>query len=191
MPGVEVTLRDATQATRTATTNASGRFEFPAVAPGTYALEAARPGFRTLRQKLDLRTAADWDRAYTLQLGQLMEKIVVSASRVTAAAKTPQAQPTRVKVGGNVRPPSKVWDVKPVYPDSMREAGREAVVSLDAVIGTDGSVTSVRVVGADIHPDFAIAAADAVRQWRFEPTRLNGVAVEVQMTVSVEFTLSK
>jgi TonB family protein len=191
MPGVQVTLRDAQQSTLSATTGVNGRFQFPPVAPGTYALSAGLPGFRTLKQNLELRADGDWDRVITLQLGQLMEKIVVSATRVTAAAKTPQAQPARVKVGGNVRPPSKIMDMKPMYPDAMREAGREAVVSLDAVIGTDGAVTSVRVVGADIHPDFAIAAADAVRQWKFNPTLLNGVAVEVQMTVTVEFTLSR
>ncbi len=87
--------------------------------------------------------------------------------------------------------PRKTLDVKPVYPDSMRDAGREASVSLDAVIGIDGSVTSVRVASADIHPDFAIAAADAVRQWKFDATRLNGVPVEVQLTVTVEFRLSQ
>jgi TonB family protein len=191
MPGVQVTLRDSQQATTTAATNARGRFEFPSVAPGAYALEAALPGFRTLRQTIELRTAGDWDRTITMQLGQLSEKIFVSASRVTAPAAISPAQPTPLRVGGNIRPPRKLVDAKPVYPDSMREAGREAVVSLEAVIGTDGLVTSVRVVSADIHPDFAIAAADAVRQWTFEPTRLNGVAVEVQMTVSVEFTLAK
>jgi TonB family protein len=191
LPGVKVTLRDAQQASVTATTSASGRFEFPSVAPGTYVLEATLPGFRMLRQTIELRAAGDWDRAITLLLGQVSEKIVVSAQRVMAQTGAAQAQPRRLKVGGNVRPPRKLVDVKPVYPDSMREAGREAVVSLDAVIGTDGSVTSVRANSADVHPDFAIAAAEAVRQWKFDPTLLNGAAVEVQMTVSVEFTLSK
>jgi TonB family protein len=72
----------------------------------------------------------------------------------------------------------------------MRAAGREGVVPIEALIGVDGSVTSVRVVSAQVHPDFAIAAADAVRQWRFTPTLLNGAAVEVTMTVTVAFTLA-
>jgi TonB family protein len=191
MPGVKVTLRDAQQSELTATTGANGRFQFPPVAPGTYALSAGLPGFRTLKQNLELRADGDWDRLITLQLGQVSEKVVVTAERVTASAQAPKAPTTRVRVGGNVRPPMKTMDMKPAYPDSMREAGREAVVSLDAVIGTDGSVTAVRVLSTDIHPDFAIAAAEAVRQWKFNPTLLNGVAVEVQMTVTVEFALSK
>jgi len=60
-----------------------------------------------------------------------------------------------------------------------------------AVIGTDGAVASVRVVSAQVHPDFAIAAVDAVRQWRFTPTLLNGTPVEIVMTVTVQFSLSE
>jgi protein TonB len=71
----------------------------------------------------------------------------------------------------------------------MREAGREGVVPIEAIIGPDGSVASVRVLSAEVHPDFAIAAADAVRQWKFTPTLLNGVPVEVVMTVKVQFNL--
>jgi len=72
----------------------------------------------------------------------------------------------------------------------MREAGREAVVPLEAVIGKDGSVIFVRVLGAEVHPSFARAASEAVRQWQFDPTLLNGEPVEVKMKVSVGFTLA-
>ena len=72
----------------------------------------------------------------------------------------------------------------------MREAGREGVVPIEAIIGVDGAVTSVRVLSAQVHPDFAIAAVDAVRQWRFTPTLLNGVPVEVVMRVSITFSLA-
>jgi protein TonB len=86
--------------------------------------------------------------------------------------------------------PTKTLDVKPTYPKSMRDAGREGVVPLEAIIGPEGTVTSVRVLTAQVHPDFAIAAAEAVRQWKFTPTLLNGAPVEVVMKVSVEFRLS-
>ena len=95
-----------------------------------------------------------------------------------------------MRIGGSVRPPLKTHDVRPIYPPSMRDAGREGVVPIEAIIGVDGTVTSVRILSAQVHPDFAVAAADAVRQWRFTPTLLNGSPVEVVMTVSVAFTLS-
>ena len=191
LPGVDVTLRDAQEGSWTATTNARGRFEFPSVAPGSYVLEAGLYGFRTLRQDIALRTAGDWDRAITLQIGEISEKVVVSTQRVAAPTGASQAPPAPLRVGGNIRVPRRLHHVEPSYPPNMREAGREGVVPVEAVIGTDGSVTAVRVLSADVHPDFAIAAVDAVRQWKYAPTLLNRVPVEVRMTVSVEFTLSK
>jgi protein TonB len=79
--------------------------------------------------------------------------------------------------------------VRPVYPASMQQAGLEGIVPIDAVIGFDGHVVFVRVASAQVHPGLARAAEQAVRQWVFSPTLLNGVPVEVQMTVSVRFSL--
>jgi protein TonB len=85
----------------------------------------------------------------------------------------------------------KVRDVHPTYPASMRAAGREGVVPIEAIISRDGSVSTARVLSAQVHPGFAAAALDAVRQWRFTPTLLNGEPVEVVMTVSVTFRLAE
>jgi len=73
----------------------------------------------------------------------------------------------------------------------MLAAGRSGVVPLDALIGTDGTVVFARVVSASVHPDFADAAVEAVRQWKFSPTLLNGKPVEVLMTVTINFSLEE
>ena len=191
MPGVALTLEDAAEAKQSAVTDPAGRFQFASIAPGKYVLSAAVPGFRPLRQELELREPRDWDKAITMQVGTLSESIVVRSTRITAPATATRPQaPAPVRVGGNIRAPRKLHDVHPVYPDSMRAAGRDGTVSLDAIIGEDGSVTSVRVLSGDVHPDFAIAAVDAVRQWRFSPTLLNGRPIEVVMTVKVGFNLA-
>ena len=191
LPGVEVALVDANEIRQVVTSNASGRFEFARVIPGKYVLEARLAGFRALRHELELRDAHDWHRSVTLQVGDVKETVTVRESRMAAPQQQARSaaitQPLRV--GGNIRAPRKELNVDPVYPPAMREAGLTGVVPIEAVIGRDGSVASVRVVSAQVHPDFAIAAADAVRQWRFTPTLLNGMAVEVVMTVSVEFDL--
>jgi TonB family protein len=189
MPGVTLTLEDATQMKVETKTNPAGRFAFSNVQSGHYTLEASLPGFRTLKQEFDLTTRADWDRAITLQIGDLRESVTVSVRRGQGVV-PPQTAAQPVRVGGNIRAPLKTYDARPVYPASMRAAGREGVVPIEAMIGVDGTVTSVRVLSAQVHPDFAIAAADAVRQWRFTPTLLNGSPVEVVMNVSVAFTLS-
>jgi TonB family protein len=192
LPQVELTLEDAQQVKWQATTDAAGRFEFPPVPPGQYVLEASLIGFGSLRHQFDLRNASDWDRAITLQVGEVRETIHVRERRVAGSRPKPQAQGALpVRVGGNIRAPRKLRDVRPVYPATMRNEGREGVVPMEAIIGLDGTVTSVHVLSAQVHPDFALAAVDAVRQWRFDATLLNGVAVEVVMTVSVAFSLAE
>jgi TonB family protein len=170
-----------------ATTDSAGRFSFPGIAPGRYVLTAALPGFHELREEFDLKATSDWDRVVTLQIGTLRETINVSATRTFAA---PAAGPAPIRVGGNIRVPLKLHDVKPVYPESMRAEGREAEVQLEATIDREGAVSALRVLSSQIHPDFALAASDAVRQWRFRPTLLNGKPIDVVMTVTVRFSLS-
>lgn len=192
LPGVTLTLQNAEAQQQQATTQSDGRFAFAQVAPGKYVLSAALAGFRSLKQEFELKSARDWDRAITLQVGDVQESIMVRETRITGPVGPSQPQGAKaIRVGGNVRAPTKTLDVHPVYPKSMREAGREGVVPIEAIIGPDGAVTSVRVLTAQIHPDFAIAAVDAVRQWKFTPTLLNGAPVEVVMKVSVEFRLSE
>jgi TonB family protein len=188
VPSVKVTLVATGNARTTVETDAAGHFAFDAVAPGKYQLETALPGFRSLRQPLELKGNGDWNRAITMQIGDLKETISVRGSRMNVAAPADNG-PAPVRVGGNIRVPKKLESTNPVYPERMREAGREGRVPLEAIIGLDGRVASVRVATADIHPDFAMAAIDAVRQWRFSPTLLNGRPVEVMMTVTIDFTL--
>jgi TonB family protein len=182
------TVTASPQPAMQATTDSAGHFSFPGIAPGRYVLSATLPGFRTLHDEFDLKAAADWDRPVTLPVGTLQETISVKATRTFAAPAASSGGP--IRVGGNIRVPRKLLDVRPIYPESMRAEGREADVQLEATIAGDGSVASVHVVSAQIHPDFAIAAIDAVRQWRFSPTLLNGKPIDVVMTVTVHFSLA-
>ena len=102
----------------------------------------------------------------------------------------PEVAPVKpVRVGGDIRPPQKIRDVAPRYPPIAQASRVEGVVILEATIDEDGSVRDVRVLrGKPLLDD---AAAEAVRQWRFTPTRLNGQAVPVVMTVTVSFQLNQ
>jgi protein TonB len=101
----------------------------------------------------------------------------------------PQPQPITgpVKVGGQIREPRRVFSVAPVYPAIARQARVQGTVLIQAVIGVDGAVRDTQVLNSV--PLLDQAALDAVRQWKYQPTLLNGVPVAVIMTVSVRFTL--
>ena len=98
------------------------------------------------------------------------------------------APPEPVRPGGNIRPPQKIHHVPPVYPTMAQAARVSGVVILEALIAEDGSVREVKVLSSK--PLLDEAAVAAVRQWRFTPTLLNGVPVQVIMTVTVNFTLN-
>jgi protein TonB len=99
----------------------------------------------------------------------------------------PAAAQEPVRPGGKVRPPSKVHDVAPVYPPLALAARVEGPVLLEAIIDTEGRVQAVRVLRSP--PMLDAAAVEAVRQWRYTPTLLNGTPVPVIMTVNVMFQL--
>jgi periplasmic protein TonB len=90
-------------------------------------------------------------------------------------------------VGGEIKTPTKIKDVRPIYPPDAIAARIQGVVIVEATINSSGSVTDARVLRS--LPLLDQAAVDAVKQWQFTPTRLNGVPVSVIMTVTVQFTL--
>jgi protein TonB len=92
-----------------------------------------------------------------------------------------------VRVGGDIKEPKKIKDVRPVYPQIAQTAKVQGVVIIEATIGKDGSVKDAKILRSVALLDQA--ALDAVKQWKFSPTLLNGVPVEVLMTVTVNFTL--
>jgi TonB family protein len=103
-----------------------------------------------------------------------------------------EAPPARtmapVRVGGAIREPRRIKNVTPLYPDIAKQARVQGIVILECTIGPRGNVTEVKVLRGI--PLLDEAAVDAVRQWVYAPTLLNGVPVPVIMTVTVNFKLS-
>lgn len=102
-------------------------------------------------------------------------------------APPPPKEPLRV--GGAILEPQKIRNVTPVYPLIAQRASVQGVVILEAVIGEEGRIRNLRVLRSI--PLLDQAAVDAVRQWLFTPTLLNGEPVPVVMTVTVAFTLQR
>jgi len=78
-----------------------------------------------------------------------------------------------------------VSSVLPVYPAVARDTGTEGDVVIDTTIDKTGKVTSMKVVSGP--PMLRQAAVDALRQWKYEPSKLNGEPVPVQLTVTIKF----
>ena len=170
-------------------TDQAGAFDFAALPPGEYALEARTPGFATLKETITLRAGDAVQRDFRLNIGTVEESITVSG---VARPSMPRNAPASVEsivakfAGKRLQPPIKIKDVRPEYPQSLRDAGVEGRVVLEGRIAADGSVTDIRVVDA-AHQDLVKPARDAASQWQFEPTRLWGTPVDVLMTMTFNF----
>ena len=106
-----------------------------------------------------------------------------------AAPPPPKVSPKRVTVGGNVQAARLVNKVTPLYPPLARQTRISGTVRLHAIIGKNGGVEQLQVVSG--HPLLVQSALDAVRQWRYQPTLLNGDPVEVDTEIDVVFSLAQ
>lgn len=95
----------------------------------------------------------------------------------------------RLVKGGDVQQAMLIRRVDPSYPALMRNLRRSGKVELRAIISVDGTIQSLQVISGD--PGFYQSALEAVGQWRYRPTILNGTAVEVETVITVVYTLNQ
>ena len=103
------------------------------------------------------------------------------------AADASAQPPQRIRLGGTVTAAKMMHKVEPVYPPLARQARISGTVTLRTIIGRDGKVKQLEVLSG--HPLLVQAALDAVRQWEYQPTLLNGEPVEIETTIDVIFEL--
>ena len=136
-------------------------------------------------RELAIAAKAAGDKAAADAAAAKAEADAVAAKEVAAAEAREKAKASAVRVGGKIKPPIKMNDVKPVYPAIAQTAGVTGAVIIEATIGLDGKVIDAKVLRSV--PLLDQAALDAVRQWEYAPTLLNGVPVPVVMTVTINF----
>jgi len=115
-------------------------------------------------------------------------------AQTTAGSSTAATQPAApaagagpIRIGGGLPPPRQTKRVNPVYPPDAQGARIQGVVIIEATIGIDGKVQATKILRSI--PELDRAAIDAVTQWEYTPTLVNGVPVAVIMTVTVNFSL--
>src|ERR1019366_9967288 len=180
VPGCEVRIKNLDgKNEEVATVNAAGEFGFPAIPVGRYAIEVRARGFAPGKTEVLVEAGRRVETLVTLQLGQISEAMTVRGTRPAPAADAPKrtVQPIRIPVGGNVQAAKILRQVRPVYPADLKQQGISGTVMLRAVISTTGETLNPEVINTTVNPGLAQAALDAVRQWRYQPTLLNGQPV--------------
>ena len=178
-----------THVSESTTTHSDGTYSFNNLLPGKYQIIAAQRGFRRFDSPpVDLTGNQGGVVDANLTVGQITEEITVTAQGVSSGAPATPQGPQRLLVGGNVHAANLIRQVKPPYPESARAAGIEGSVILTAVVDTEGKPTRIRVTRS-LGDVFDSTALQAVSQWRYEPTLLNGRPVEVITDITVSFKL--
>jgi TonB family protein len=196
-----VLINSESQSKQEVRSNAAGIYEFVGVPAGEYQLEATLPGFETLKTAIAVGVGETRQHNIRMLLGSIEENIVVTNAPPPPPPPPPPpgAPPARREVArrsfgrcadpnvsGCIAPPVKLKDVRPIYPPNLRDGNVEGVVVFEGLLGTDGRLKDLRAVGSP-HPDLERAARDAVNEWEFAPTILNGRTVDTRITINVTF----
>jgi TonB family protein len=194
VPGVLILLKNNTSHQEAARANSSGEYAFSGLPAGSYTLEVRAPGFAEFRKAIVLPA----DRTnIMLDIGSVTETVEVVGK---AAHAQETAAPRQIRVGGNVQATKLLSMIKPEYPAGAEAAGIEGTVLLRAVISTGGDLLGLSVLSQSVDGqridngsgrELADAAMDAVKQWHYQPTLLNGDPVEVVTTIAVTFRLER
>ena len=164
------------------------------ISPGDHGLRASRVAL--IKQKIPLTDDPQERERLSQELAAgerefSTQRFSAPGSASSAGAQSQPLPPypaNAVRVGGNVKPPMKVKDAQAIWPPAAQQARVQGVVILETLIDEAGKVSDARVLRSI--PLLDQAAIDAVRQWEFEPTVLNGNPVPVILTVTVQFRLA-
>ena len=174
----------------------------PQTEPAGPAEAAATPGDESSEESRTAVAAGQEDPATEVEraarhIEEMIAEVAALQARLQAMLadlRTSSDDPVRsaaadapIRIGEGVTPPRKIHDVHPTYPPGAREAGIQGLVILDATIGPAGEVSDIEVLRSV--PELDQAAIDAVEQWRWEPTLVDGEPVSIQMTVTINFML--
>ena len=183
--------------------NPAGEFSLDNVPDGNYDITITAPGFAKQDHQgvlFESRNSKRMD--MTLAIGSIKETVQVQgmmddkvkAERVAAAQQRALASPMppqRIRVGGNVQAANLIRKVTPIYPVGAKLDGVEGTVIMKAVISKEGTILSLEQVNKMVDPRLAEVAIDAVKQWQYKPTLLNGQPIEVITEIEVNFTLAR
>lgn len=122
-------------------------------------------------------------------LGGVGVRLPATTPRTIQNVETPPPPTAPLRVNSSVQGALLKYGPKPVYPPLAKAARVQGTVRLTAVVGTDGAIRNLRLMSGP--PLLVKAAVDAVSTWRYQPTMLNGSAVDVITEIDVNFTLSQ
>jgi TonB family protein len=169
----------ATSMKKEVATSSDGKFTFEGLAAGEYILRVEKPGFPTLFREFKVLDNSTVDQGMVLG----------DNNKQTDNKQTGGEQPKQLRVKGDVEQANLIYKLTPVYPVSAKNGRIQGKVELEAVISNEGNVQELQVISSP-SDDLSQSALQAVSQWRYRPTLLNGDPISVVTDITVNYTLS-
>jgi TonB family protein len=166
---------------KTTVTDAAGNFGFKDVTAGRYSLEADFPGKAPSYRTISVKPGGP---APFFQFVLESGAAAGGATHPTMLGKAPK----RIRINGEVEAAKAISQPPPKYPQSAKARGVQGLVRIDAIISAAGAPEQLSVMSSP-DKELSKAAVDAVRQWRYRPTLLNGKPVAIETEVDVDFSL--
>lgn len=190
IPGAKIVLKGVSD--YSFETGADGSYSVSGLPEGVYTINVMKPGYALLSiagRKIEVGSTARAD--LYLSLGKVQETVTVDGGKPTGDAPTAvPGPPSRIRVSGNVQAAKLLKKVNPLYPPEAKQARVQGVVRMRAVIGKEGDILGLTLLMSP-SPELARSAMEAVNQWKWQPTLLNGQPVEIQTDIDVNYTLTK
>lgn len=172
-----------------AVSDPNGKFTLDNAPSGDAILRIEKPGFSSVFREFKLNADSNIQRDLTMQVGSIQEAMTVTGQGTPRHEVTPLS-PDRLRIGGKVEESHIISKKMPVYPAAAKAAGIQGKVTLEAVISKEGVPQELRVLSSP-SDDLSESALEAVREWRYSPTLLNGNPVEVLTDIVISYTLSQ
>lgn len=173
-------------------TNEVGEFSIGPLPEGRFKVTVAKPGFALAAlEGVEVSAAQPQRLNITLAIGKISETLTVTGEGPKGGIRSAGGVPERIQVGGNAQAAKMLSKVNPAYPPDCKAEGVEGSVFLRTVISKSGEPIEVKQLNELVDKRLVDAAVAAVRQWRWQPTLLNGNPVEVITDITVNFTLAK
>lgn len=185
------------------TTTPDGKFNFQSLPAGSYILRIQKPGFASLYREFTVNADASVSHSLVLSdtsstpLADVVQEgsndatlLSQKVRRDNLTSAVQETAPQAIRVGGEFEQAKLITKVQPIYPPSAKAAGVQGTVTLDVTISKDGVPEDIRVISSP-SDDLTQSALEAVRQWRYSSTLLNGQPVAIVTDVIVNYTLSK
>jgi TonB family protein len=196
VPGCAITIKNLDGSDQEGTkANGAGEYGFASIPAGRYTIEVSARGFKMSQQEGVVMAGMASRADVALAIGNVSEVVTIRATRPSTAPSPSAARPMgtqeRIPIGGNVQMARLIRQPKAVYPEELKQQGISGVVMIQAVISKTGELINPKVINTDVNLLLAQAALDAVQQWRYQPTLLNGEPVEVATKIDVAFELDQ